>query len=520
VRIGVGARWVVALACAFGAPAAGIALQTSIGGRTIDLDMLARVREVVEQDRDTTHELTMEQLRVHFAATLTDWLRFDSTTTGTHGGPVLSSDPSGIYNLDDAFESLLWSVEFDEVFFDIRLADLDVRVGKQKVSWGKLDRFQPTDFINPYAYNDPFVLEEAERKIGIPALQASYYLPQAWNAPPESRVTMVWVPQYFPFRFPPSQCVVQNGTSQCTLERWFPPAAVPPTTFTIPAGAIDPRLPAISVPLGFQTSNIDPPAFRLENSGIGLRASAFVNEVDTALYFYHGFDSAPSFALAAEAFGQADPMSPIGVSNLSARTILTPHFQSIDAGGADFSYAFGSFTARGEGAFVHDRAFPRDLRNLTTNPQALLPAIGRAITALQNGAGQAPVDLPSQAFEVRDAVEWGLGADYLWEGYLFLLQVNQTDVLNNDVQLLIENVDTRLLANFRKSFFSDTLRTQLVALYAIESDYTLLRPLIGYQITDHLLAQAGYLFIAGRSQTVIGEFKNNKEAWFQIEYRL
>ena len=518
MRAGLKVQLALALAGQIVVPLTASAIQTTIGGRTVDLDTLLTIREVVEQDRDTTHEPTMEQLRVRLAVSLTDWLRFDSTTTGTHGGPVLSSDPSGIYNLKDTFQSKWWSVEFDEVFFDFHLADLDVRIGKQKVSWGKLDRFQPTDFINPYTYNDPFIVDEADRKIGIPALQASYYLPQDWGAPPESRFTLVWVPHYYPFRFPPSQCVVEGGVSRCTIERWFPPAAIPNTTFVIPAAP--PLVPTdIAVPVGFQTLNVDPPAFRFENSGIGLRFSAFVHEVDMSFSFYHGFDSQPSFALTADALGDPDPMNPPFVRNLSAQTTLTPHFQNIDAAGADFAYAFGSFTVRGEGAFVHNRAFPRDLRGLVSDPAALAPEIQKAIAALAMGAGRVPVALPS-AFEVSDAFEWGVGGDYLWEGYLILLQLNQTDVFNSDVDLLIEDVDTRLLANLRKNFLSDTLRTQFVVLYGIESDYTLLRPIVGYQVTDHIAVEAGYLFIAGRSRSVIGQYKANKEAWFQVEFRL
>jgi hypothetical protein len=504
------------LVASLAAPGLGAAMQTSIGGRQIDLDATLTVREVVEQDRDTTHEPTLEQLKVRFAAALTDWLHFDSTTIGSHGGPVLTSDPSGIYNIGDVFQSHSWGVDFDELYFDLFLGPVDVRAGMQKVSWGKLDRFQPNDLINPYAYNDPFLLDEAERKIGIPALDASYYLPQSWGAPPESRITAVWVPRYFPYRFPPSQCVVENGVSRCTLERWFPPVALPGTTFVIPP----PLVPSpVVVPIGFRTENIGQPAFRLENSEIALRLSALVHDVDVALYYFHGFDIEPAFNLTAVAFGQPDPMSPIGVMNLSAETTLTAHFEPINSGGADFQYAFGDFTVRGEAAYVDDRPFARDIHNLVNNPLLLAPQIQQALILLAQGKGSVPIQLPP-AFAVRDAVEWGLGGDYTYEGYLVLLQVNQTDVINNDVPLLIKNIDTRLLLNLRKNFLADTLRTRFVAVQGIESGYTFFRPVIGYQITDQLGVEAGYLFISGRSQSVVGQYKNNKEAWFQVEYRL
>jgi hypothetical protein len=156
---------------------------------------------------------------------------------------------------------------------------------------------------------------------------------------------------------------------------------------------------------------------------------------------------------------------------------------------------------------------------LVTDPAAIAPEIARALVALARGAGSTPVALPPGSV-IRDAVEWGIGGDYVYEGYTLLLQVNQTDVLNNDVQLLIKDVETRLLANLRKSFLSDTLKTQLVAIHAIESDYTIVRPRVTYSVTDHIDTQVGYLFIAGRSQSVGGEFRRNGQGWLQIEYKL
>jgi len=121
---------------------------------------------------------------------------------------------------------------------------------------------------------------------------------------------------------------------------------------------------------------------------------------------------------------------------------------------------------------------------------------------------------------VHSAFEWGLGADYVYEGYLLLLQVNQTDVLHNDVDLLIKNVETRLLANLRKSFFSERLQAQLIAVQAIESDYTLVRPTFLYRLTDNVNAEVGYLFIAGRSNSIVGQYKRNGEGFVRLEYTL
>jgi len=497
---------ITACACAT-APAA--AIQTSIGGRQVDLDTTLTVREVMEANRSTTHERTLEQLRVRVAANLTDWLRFDSSTMGFNGGPTMKADRSGVYNLDDVFQDISPGAEFEEAYFDVHLPSVDLRLGKQKIAWGKLDRSQPNDLINTLSYSDPFLQDEDERKIGVPAVQASYYLPSASWIPPESRLTAVWVPQYVPYRFPLAECTVNGQSTACNIERWFPPAAIPPTTFPVDLGGTN----TVTVPVGFRVQNIPSPSWRFENNEIGLRYAALIRDVDLALYYFHGFDAQPAFNLTATAFGNAD------LTNLSAVTTLSPAFRRVDSWGGDFAYAFDRFTVRGEGAYVSGRPFSRDLRDLVSNPSSLAGPIAAALHQLALGAGSAPVALPP-SFVVHDAVEWGLGADYVYEGYLLLLQVNQTDVLHNHVNLLINDVDTRLLANLRKGFFAETLQAQLVATYAIESDYTILRPRLRYKLTDALTGEIGYLFIAGRSHSIGGEYDRNDEGWIRLEYRI
>jgi hypothetical protein len=144
----------------------------------------------------------------------------------------------------------------------------------------------------------------------------------------------------------------------------------------------------------------------------------------------------------------------------------------------------------------------------------LLPQIANVI---RNAGESTPVEIPA-SFVVRDAVEWGLGVDYSRFGYFLLLQVNQTDVLRNDTNLLIENVETRLLGNLRKRFFHDDLELQLVALHAIESNYTLVLPTITYRILAGVEARVGYLVLAGRESSVMGQYRRNDQAFIRLRY--
>src|SRR5262249_49626895 len=155
---------------------------------------------------------------------------------------------SGVYTFNNAFQDVSPALDFQEAYFDVHLHEVDLRIGLQKVAWGKLDRTQPNDLINTLSYIDPFLQDELERKLGVPAVQAVYPLPDSGGAPEGSDLTAVWVPQYVPFRFSRARCQVMNGVSHCNIERWFPPAAIPPPTFTVPLPPGSP-VPSVTIPV-------------------------------------------------------------------------------------------------------------------------------------------------------------------------------------------------------------------------------------------------------------------------------
>jgi hypothetical protein len=480
------------------------ALVSEVGGHTVDLGGHLEAREVFKVDEDTPDDGTSIELSLRLRAEISDAVSFESTAVGRWGGPTTNSTGAGIYTLDDVFQSRSPALDFEEAFLDVGLKDLDLRIGKQKLAWGKLDRFQAVDVLNPERFNDPFLLEENERKIGTPAVLASYFPPFG----EELRASLVWIPQYFPFRFS------RQG------ERWFPPAATPPSVFEVPEGIFllpngEPN-PAFSVPIAFRTRNVAPPDFKLRNSGYGLRLGGFAGGLDYDLYFYHGFDSQPAFELSVEARADPDPASPLGL-DFSGATELQPVFRRIDLWGADGAYAWGPVTMRAEAAYVRGRPFSRDLRFLIDDPRQLAPQIADAVERLIAGEESVPIDV-GPSFVRRDAIEWGVGVDYTRAGYLLLLQVNQTDVLSNDVDLLIANVETRLLANLRKNFWHDDLQLQLIGQHSFESDYTLLMPRVTYRLWRGLQLRVGYLFIAGRRSSLIGQYKDNDQAFLRARY--
>lgn len=493
VRLG-GALVVLMLACARGA-----GLELTLAGKPFDVSGWLMDRQGVPVNQSTPDDRNLQQLWLRSKYAPLPSLTFDATFNFQNGGPTTERTKAGIYSYRSVFQSVSPSVTFEEAFAELALDALELRAGIQKFAWGKLDRVQPVDVLNTERYSDPFLLDEDERKIGVPAVEGSYYLPRNRWTPEEARLTLVWIPQYFPYWFP------------LPGERWYPPAGTPPSQF--------PVAPLMrSVPVGFHVVNSPPPSFQLDNCGYAARASAFTAGVDYAAYYYHGFDNRPAFLLTAEATGEPLSMPPY-VQNVAATTRLYPVFHHIDLWGGDAAYAWDRFTFRAEAAFVSGRPFSRDLRTLVSNPSQLTPAIVDALRQLAAGHSPAEVRLP-QSYEVRSAFDWGVGADYTWSDYVFLLQINQTDILNNDVDLLIRNVDTVLSANLRGNFLHDDLTVQLIGIQGFESGYTLLMPRVDYRFWGRFDARVGYLFIAGSQNTVIGQYKDNDEAFVWLRYLL
>jgi len=419
------------------------------------------------------------------------------------GGPPEHATGFGIFNFQDVFQNISPSIEFEEGYFDFTLANIDIRAGLQKFAWGKLDRFHPTDIVNPRQFSDPFLTDETDAKIGIPSISASGYPPDPqsqWLSSPS--VTLLWVPVPIPFRFP-----LQD-------ERWFPPAATVPPIVEIPAGVLGPLLPSATIRTTFATANTAAHQ-RLEDGAFGARLAGLSAGVDWSLYFYNGRETAPAFDLGTSVRLAMDREP--GTIVLDGTAVLQPRFGQIWLTGGDAAFQFAGFTARAEAAYGSNRLVPRSTADLVST-ENILRAVGPDITSILQRllmGETVPVNL-GDLFERRDVVEWGVGVDYAYKGWTPVLQINQAVVLHNDVTLLVPNVDTRLLAALRKTFLSDRLASELIGVQGFERSYTTAIARLTYTLTDYLRIRAGYLLIAGSRNTVLGQYKNNDEVFLQI----
>jgi len=440
-------------------------------------------------------------------------LRLDGTLTRalhTHlelrtraGGPFEGGHP-GLYNFNHTFQNRSPAVEVDESYADLHLHSADVRIGIQKVAWGKLDGVPPTDVVNPRDFHDPLVDDVEERKIGIPALLGTYYLPDVPRLGLTGlRTTLVYVP----LAVPPRLALAE--------ERWFPRSTVPPARFVVPPAVASralgmPVATPLVIPVKFGTLNAHPP-HQLDAGGVGLRLGGSWRESDWDVYHYTGPETGPDADLRPELIlRSAAPL------RLRATSVLRQAHDTIHMTGADWAMPIGGVTVRAEVANFLDRPYLRLASDLIS-PAALdaLPLHRVVQQLLRQGHAAVPL---GDLFVNRDSVEWGVGADSLFHGFQPLVQVNQIALLESAPRLLIHDPETRVTTLLRRLLLRDRLELEVRATYAVERGAWFALPRASYLVNDDLRLRLGYLAIGGTHRSIIGQFHDNGEVVLQARY--
>jgi hypothetical protein len=483
-------------ALATSSPAEPLRLPIPFVERPVAMDVEGKIEflAVGRIQSSSPNQYPQGKLRLRTTTDLSPSWRLVTDLTGTAGGTPRDPSGAGVYDFGHVRQDISPSLEFGEAYLDFYSPLLDLRLGLQKFAWGKLDRFQPNDLLNPQKYYDPLLEEENDRKIGVPAIAPTFYLPAGGSAAPltELRLGLVWAPIYVPYFFPDLD------------ERWYPPI------WRVPAES---SVQGLTVQNQERFRNASLPPRTLEHSTYAVRLSGLLAGADFAAYYFEGFDPAPALDVAATGFARLDPLSPQRL-DLRSEVEVFPEFDRIRAAGGDLAYRVFDATLRIEGAYVFDRLYPRNPADVVAGEQ-----VG-AIDPVELLAGreqQLPVVLTPVNVR-RDAVEWGAGGDVFVGDTFVLLQVNQTALPSNHVDLLISDFETRFSITLRRGFLDDRLKAELVGLYAMQGVAGLAHPRLTYTVNDHFDVRVGYLAIEGHEDSLIGEYKRNDEAYVRARF--
>ena len=437
------------------------------------------------------------KIRLRVGSDLSSRLRFQTAMTLMAGGTPRNTRRGGAFNFDDTLQDISPSFEGEEAYFDLYLPRLDTRIGLQKFAWGKLDGIQPNDLLNPEKFYEPVLEDEDDRKVGIPALAPTLFLPEIPSelAPTDLRLTAVWAPIVVPFHFPDQD------------ERWYPPIArVPPES-----RVMGPNGQELTVENDSTIQNGALPSRGLENGAAAVRFAGLFRGADFALYYFDGFDTTPALDVTARGFVRLNPLNPQGF-DIRSEIDIFPVFQRVRAAGGDLAYNVFGATLRAEGAYVQDRLYPRAIRDIVASQ-----GVGEIdpVLLFTGEEQQVPVTLVPANVR-RDGVEWGFGGDYLYGDTFLLLQVNQTVVLRNEADLLISDYETRFAMTARQSFWGDRVKAEVIGVYGMQGVYGLAHPRITVNLTDWVDVRIGYLLIEGNEGSIVGQYKHNDEGYVRV----
>ncbi len=175
--------------------------------------------------------------------------------------------------------------------------DIDLKIGKQRISWGTADKLNQTDNLNSKDFSDIYNFTE---KIPGWAAKLSYYLG-------DYTFTAVWLPNFEPVLLP------RNGTSLF-----------------------------LGSDLASLKDSVILPANKLGNSMFAFKLSGNIAGWDYSLSYFNGYDDIP--ILTSLDFNP-DPAN----GNLGKAELSFPKIQVI---GADFSTEISGIGLWGEGALV------------------------------------------------------------------------------------------------------------------------------------------------------------------------
>ena len=200
-----------------------------------------------------------------------------------------------------------------EIYLDLYFDNVDIRIGKQQIVWGKADGVFITDIVSPLNLTEFLLPDFDEIRIGVYAAKIDYYFGN-------STVELIWKPIYAGNEFPGPGSI------------WFKPPEFPaPPTFDYSKEKINPSL---------------------ANSEVYLKYSLSSSAIDFDLMGAYTWDQTPSMYTEKEFEMDTATNMPVLTGLL-----ITPEHHRLTVAGGSFTTDIKGFVLRGEAAYYNGKYF-------------------------------------------------------------------------------------------------------------------------------------------------------------------
>ncbi len=206
-------------------------------------------------------------------------------------------------------------INFSEAYITSSFGIFDLRIGKQKVSWGKSDALGPVDNINPMDFKEFDILNFYNMKIGMYMIKVNAYVIGDYLS-----IEGIFIPSFFPNEYPDTDSV------------W---------------AFYQPLLPSTMIIEG-QSLRVIPdykdtvyPGNKIKNSEKGLRISSSVGGYDFSVSYFYTWDDNPTI------HRKINP----DFANTNVYIEITPKHHKLHIIGMDMATAISDFALRMETAY-------------------------------------------------------------------------------------------------------------------------------------------------------------------------
>jgi len=356
-----------------------------------------------------------------------------------------------------------WGLEFREAYIDLYgfgSENLDLRIGRQIVSWGTADAFNPTSRMSPDDLEDIYNFGE---KLGTNAISANYY----WGD--NLTISGVFVPIFTPATFPTGDF----------SDAFAPPMDLPP-----------------GLTLGSISDQIILPDRTVSNSSqYAFKFASNLFNYDVSLSYFKGRDY---FPLVSEV--TLTPVDTIGTIDIST-VMVYPELEML---GGDFAGSIGSVGVWGEGALT----YPKKVNMVTISPSFIAP-------------GQMDT-IQTTALDDKPYFKFVLGSDYTFKnGLYFNMQYIRGFIHERGKDNLNDYFAFRLEKKFFNDVLKVTPIGGALAINDwndAKNNYGLAyAPTVGYQFSDNVELSLGAFILDGKGTNLFGSIKDKDEVFFKVK---
>ena len=329
----------------------------------------------------------------------------------------------------------------------VLLEGLDLSVGKQRIAWGKADKLNPTDTLNPDDFTDIF---DFGAKVPSTSAVITYTFPE------DISLTAAWLPAVRPVLTSEAYPQVKDlatAQQQAVLMKGM-------------------AIPGITVVPG--DNQIRAPLFDLEHSMQAVRLEGSLFGVDLSVSYFHGFEDIPVLK-------KADAVVAAGESGMTATVNTESGFMPFQQVGLDLAYDLFGVGLWAEAAFV----MPEGVET-TVTAGALLP------------------EKRLQTLSDDPYVRFTVGGDYTFEGGYYV-NLQYAHGLSHEIDK--EMVSEYLVGRFQKKLLGETLMLALNGGFATPAwgdagdQYGfLVNPEVSYKPFDNLELLIGAYVVEGQGE--------------------